>query len=189
LSVRAFDAVFDSQRVFRCLLRATARPGELVALPKAAVPPAEAVLLTLVDHEVSFCAVGEGAREFEERLSLRAGARVSSPREADFAFMLGEDRRGFLPLLKRGTLEEPASGATAVYAVRRLSMSRSICTVRVSGPGVPGERLLGVEGLADPELGEIVKTRSGYPLGVDVYLVDDRGMVVGLPRSARLEVV
>lgn len=183
----AFDAVFDSQRVFRCLLRATARPGDLVTLPKTAVPPAETVLLTLLDHEVSFCAVGEGAPECERRLARETGARVSSAQEADFAFVLSGDHRGVLPLLGRGTLEEPASGATAIYAVRLLSTAGGAFTVRVSGPGVPGERSLGVEGLANSQLGAMIETRSGYPLGVDVYLVDDWGVVAGLPRSARLE--
>jgi alpha-D-ribose 1-methylphosphonate 5-triphosphate synthase subunit PhnH len=150
--------------------------------------PHEAVLTTLLDHEVTFCAVGEGAREAEERISLRTGARIAPPAEADFALALGGDSGGRLRELKRGTLEEPAEGATAVWAVRRLS-DHGHLTLALSGPGVFGERTVRIEGLTASEVEAILLFRSDYPRGVDAYLVDGRGMMIGLPRSTRLRVV
>src|ERR1700760_4116363 len=56
-----FDPVHDTQRTFRVLLDALARPGQLHQLP-VAVPGAPgngwlaAALLTLLDHEVSLAA-------------------------------------------------------------------------------------------------------------------------------------
>lgn len=183
--MRAFDLVFDSQRVFRCLLQATANPGKLFALPPTGTGEMEAIARTLLDHEVSFCVVGDGARETEERLSLATGGRVAPPEEAAFAFVSGTG--GMAARLGRGTLEKPELGATAVYAVG--SLSEGDLSLRLSGPGVPGKRVLEVGGLDREEAEAIRESRSSYPLGVDVYLVDGAGRVVGLPRSTRVEVV
>lgn len=183
--MRAAGEVLRSQRVYRALLRATANPGELVALPRTGTEAPLDALTVLLDHEATFAVVGEGAREAGERLALETGASVVPLPEADFALALGGGFDGALGELKRGTLEAPAEGATAFYAVRRLS-ERGPLTLHLSGPGVPGERAVAVEGLAEGEVGAILETRAGYPLGVDVYLVDRDGAAVGLPRSTRV---
>jgi len=185
--LRAFDAVFDSQRVFRCVLQATAQPGKLFTLPPTEAAPPETVALALLDHEVTFCAVGEGAREVGQRLVRETGSRVVPLPEADFAMISGGDSDGAVLNLSRGTLERPEAGATAVYAVERLGTGP--LTLGLSGPGISGERTLGVEGLSSREAEAIRESRVDYPLGVDVYLVDGAGRVAGLPRSTRLEVV
>lgn len=187
--MRASGAILDSQRAYRTLLRATANPGELVGLPKSGDDAYELVLRALLDHEVAFSVVGRGAWQAEERLALATGASIVSPEGADFVLVLGGDSGGSMSCLKRGTLEEPASGATAVYAVRKLVEERGPLTVSLSGPGVPGERLVGIDALARDEIEAIRESRSGYPVGVDVYLVDGEGRLVGLPRTTRLEVV
>lgn len=188
--VEEFDAVFDSQRVFRCLLQAASRPGTLYTLPPLTLSPLEAVARTLLDHEVTFCVLGGSAAETEERLSRLTGARVSSARDADFALISaipGGDSAGAILELGRGTLERPERGATAIYAVEGISGSGPL-SLELSGPGVPGTRRLGIAGMAAQEIAAIRETRQDYPLGVDVYLTDGAGRVAGLPRSTRLEV-
>ncbi len=66
-----------------------------------------------------------------------------------------------------------------VYAVERLT-GRGSLTIRLSGPGVPEERTLGVEGLDREELEGLRESRTSYPMGVDAYLVDG-GLVARLP--------
>ena len=185
--IRAFDAVFDSQRVFRCVLQATAHPGKLFALPPTDAPHWEAVALTLLDHEVSFCAVGGPMVSAQGRIARLTGSRVVPLSEAGFALVAGGSG-GEVSRLERGTLERPETGATVNFAVGRLSNAGPV-TMKLSGPGVPGERTLGVEGLSVEEVEAIRESREDYPLGVDVYLVDGAGRVAGLPRSTRLEVV
>lgn len=182
---RTFDPVFDSQRVFRCVLQATAHPGKLFALPPTGTSPWEPLALALLDHEVTFCAAGEEFREMEERVARTTGARISPLPEVDFAVFSGDSGGGVLDL-GRGTLERPETGATAIYSVDRLSNAGPL-TLKLSGPGIPGERTLGVDGIAAEELAAIRESREGYPLGVDVYLVDGSGQLAGLPRSTRLE--
>lgn len=185
--MKAFDAVFDSQRVYRALLRATASPGEMVGLPFRGIEARESVMTTLLDHEVTFCVLGEGAREAQGRIGLATGANAAPVPDADFALIL-EGGDGRVSGMKRGTLEAPADGATAVFSVRGLA-ERGPTTLSLSGPGVPGERCVGVEGLPAPEIEAIRESRSDYPMGVDIYLVSPAGTVVGLPRSTRLGVV
>lgn len=186
--MRASERVVRSQRVYRALLRATASPGELVRLVRSATAAHELVLTTLLDREVSFCAIGGRAREVEERLVLATGARIAALSEADFLLVLGGGSGGRVLELKRGTLEEPAEGATAIYAVERLG-GREPLTLSLSGPGVPGERTVTVGGLERAEAEAIRESRSSYPLGVDVYLTDLAGIVVGLPRSTPVGLV
>jgi len=185
--LRSFDPVHDSQRTFRALLQATANPGEVYLLPEIDLAPHERILVALLDHEVSFCAVGKGARRVEERLASGTGARIVPLSEADFALFLGSPGRALLEL-KRGTLEDPEKGATAICTVNNIS-GRGSLAIRLSGPGVLGTRLVRVGGIAVEELGTIWETRAGYPQGVDLYLVDHGGQVLGLPRSVELEVV
>lgn len=177
--------VLESQRVFRRLLEATARPGVLIALPPASAEPETAVLRALLDHEVSFGVVG-GAEEEAEGIRLTTGARGGPARRADFVLVRGGDSGGEVAKMKRGTLWEPHLGATAIYAVGRLS-ARGPVTLALSGPGVEGSRTLGVDGLAASEVGCILESRADYPMGVDVYLVDGAGLVGALPRSTRVE--
>ncbi len=185
--MKAFDAVHDSQRVFRALLRSTSRPGEIVALPETGDGAVESVLLTLLDVEGTFCVLGpDRMRELEERLLGATGARPAPVEEADFALIPGGDSDGAMLDLRRGTLEAPETGATAIYGVKRLAEGGPK-TLTLSGPGVSGSRTLGVEGLSAEELEAIRESRAYYPLGVDVYLVNEAGSLVGLPRSTRIE--
>lgn len=187
--MRAYDPIFDSQRSFRALLLATARPGEICHLPEVGDAQAhELALMALLDHEVSFAVVGEGAQDAQDVLLLLTESRTAPLSEADFVLVLGGDSRGGLSELKRGTLEEPEVGAAAVYAVGEISDLAPL-VLRLSGPGVPGERTVGIKGLANAEVEAIQEARAHYPLGVDVYLVSREGSVLGLPRSTQIEVM
>jgi alpha-D-ribose 1-methylphosphonate 5-triphosphate synthase subunit PhnH len=190
-------AVFGSQRAFRVLLQATARPGEPADLLVARGAALKTVLLALLDHEVTFAVVGEREDEYgallESRLADETNARVASVPEADFLVVVGGKSLGALLEARRGTLEEPSEGATAIYPVVGLATEGPVpapgLELLLSGPGVRRETTLFVEGLARSEAGAIVESRAGYPLGVDVYLVDGDGLVVGLPRSTRVEAI
>lgn len=186
-SASEFDTIFDSQRVFRCLLQAASQPGKLFTLPPFECGALEALGRTLLDHEVSFRAIGDEAIETGERLAGITGARAVPIAEADFALISGGDSAGAVLTLKRGELERPEWGATAIYTVEELSNTGSLA-LKLTGPGVPGARTLGIEGLSATEVEGIRESRRDYPLGVDVYLVDGAGRVAGLPRSTRLEV-
>jgi hypothetical protein len=61
--------------------------------------------------------------------------------------------------------------------------------LQLRGPGVDGTRRVLVEG-AGRELFEALSgANSAFPVGIDTWLVDKEGRLVGLPRSTTIEVV
>jgi len=194
---RSFDEVFDTQTAFRALLMAMARPGRIEWLPwpvtevPAGLSEAYALtLMTLLDHEVSFCLAGTGdsGGEVEKWVVMRTGCKPAAPEEADFILVLEGDSKRCLSRAKQGTPEFPDRGATAVYQVAGLrsgqtSGTESGMTVRLMGPGVDGSRCITVYGLGSGEMDDIRSTRRDYPVGVDVILVSRQGEVACLPRS------
>lgn len=192
-------AAFDSQATFRALLLATARPGEPIGLAVEGGTAPEAALRVLLDREVTFAVIGDNSAETDVslagRLADETGAGVAPVSGADFLLVLGASV-GCLAEAKRGTLEEPSEGATAVCAVGRLGTDGGASadaladvSLRLSGPGIEGESTLFVGGMEIVDAEAIRQSRAYYPLGVDVYLVDEAGFVAGLPRSTRVEVV
>jgi alpha-D-ribose 1-methylphosphonate 5-triphosphate synthase subunit PhnH len=157
--------LFSIQRCYRAVLSAMAEPGTVTD-----VGGLDLILATLIDHEVRLARLGEPGWE-----------------EADFIVVGGGSSGGLLVEAKQGALLDPAQGATAIYVVDELG--RGPLALSLSGPGVgPGGRVLRVRGLDRAEVAVIAATRTGYPRGVDVFLVDGAGRGAALPRSTRLEV-
>jgi alpha-D-ribose 1-methylphosphonate 5-triphosphate synthase subunit PhnH len=180
------DPVHDTRPTFRALVDAMARPGTVESVP---VTPADhAVLATLVDHEVTIATEDD---RLVEALS-NAGRYEPAPLDtADIVHVSGPTD-GRITEAERGTLKEPSDGATAVYRVDGLAgaadeASEVPVTFRVTGPGVPGHRRLGVAGLPPEEADPITALGESFPRGVDVVLAAaDR--VAALPRSVSLDV-
>lgn len=191
-----FDPVFGSQETFRLLLDAMSRPGKVVSLPASPLNlPAPwptglgLVALTLLDHEVTHCATGAGAEALQEYLQYNTSSPAAEPAAAAYLFAHGNDPglAACLAELKTGTLEAPHEGATLVVAVSELSpvAGRSQLLLTLSGPGVPGERLISVAGLSTGVLVARAAAATEYPLGIDVVLIDQNGRLACLPRTTR----
>lgn len=188
------DAALRTQAVFRVLLTAMSRPGEVARLPPAETAAAarlvEAVCRTLLDHEVGFALAGTPPAGWDAATVARwTGSRPLPVEEADFLLVAGPATDGGLLRLRRGTPEHPDTGATAIFFLPRPlpdGYDRSAWTI--SGPGVPppGRRPLPQLGLADEEISALREACAAFPLGVDCLFIDPAGAVVGLPRSATL---
>lgn len=179
------DPVHDTQSCFRALVSTMSRPGTTAETP---VSPADhAVLATLVDHEVTCHTTDEEIRSaLADQGRLTAAERsdadivhAPTPADADAA------------ALTQGSLKEPSNGATVVYRVAELTPDPEAgdadVTVEIRGPGVPGTRRLGIDGLPEAEAAALVSAQEPYPRGVDaVFATEDR--IAALPRSTDLEV-
>ena len=176
----------QAQADFREALECLARPGRVGRVGDAAFPVstgrhAYSLLLALADQEVSIAVTGadETAGRFA---SLGTGSRLTEPDKADYVLCLGDPAQ-LLRELRRGTLEIPEEGATAIIAVQSLVSGRS-WTLR--GPGIAECSTLRVCGLS----GESIESRNAacteYPLGIDLFLVDHEGRLVGLPRTTSI---
>lgn len=191
------DPIHDTRETFRALVDAMSRPGTVRTGP---APMDHAVASTLLDHEVELATADRELREALEAAGRLTGA---DPANADVVHVTGEagDAGERIRAAPRGTLKEPSDGATALCRVDGLDADASTDddpvsdaravdynALRVSGPGVPDTRALGVAGLSADAADAIVDARSGYPRGVDVVLATER-RVAALPRSVDLEVV
>ena len=197
-----------SATTFRHLLDSLAQPGKLTRLGWPdfwGASPVDGVnlyalgaLQTLLDRETRAGLMLNGQWLSQDAplwkwLALRSGAGWAEPEEADFVLFCDGHSAGYLPNLKPGTLLEPEGSATAFYSVERLSdepiTGPTGLTLQLSGPGIADTRQLTVQGLNPDELKLIEASRQGYPLGVDVYLVDSNGQCAGLPRTTRISQV
>jgi alpha-D-ribose 1-methylphosphonate 5-triphosphate synthase subunit PhnH len=186
--------VLAAQRTFRALMNALSRPGLLAALPEgpADVPPgvdrhAALIAFTLLDHEVRFAAWGPRSQSFTDYVVRKTGARPAPAEEAGFLFAGGGDPAAPVALLPTGTLEFPEEGGTAVLTVEHLSADDlDGAVLSLTGAGVASAARVAVRGLADEALDAFMELNREYPLGIDAYLVDEGGRVLGLPRTVRI---
>jgi alpha-D-ribose 1-methylphosphonate 5-triphosphate synthase subunit PhnH len=194
----------SSQAVFRVLLDSLARPGNVLQLPAAAggrpamaagtgalAPPAGVgpgivpLALAVIGSKVAVA----GAPSWQERICRATGASAADIDEASLVAIYGAAGPADIARLRRGCAAAPEDGAKVGLACVELTEGgNSEVTVELSGPGVPGRVRLGVDGVGHAVFDALRAANSTFPAGVDVWLVDQRGQVAGLPRSTRLAV-
>ena len=161
---------------YDALMRALARPGEPYPLPEPGLAVAGECLL---DLDVGFFTPDARIA----RLLVLTGARATTPETADYLFLprIDPDAIGYAVKARSGDPLYPDRSATLFVGARLGSGQR----LRLSGPGVRGQRDLLVDGV-DPVFWYERERVRRYPLGWDIFLVD-ADQVVGLPRSTGME--
>ncbi len=183
------DPVFDSQRVFRCVLDALAHPGSVHELDIALTSPAPlsatatALGLTLADFEtpVWLQARAGGAAQY---LRFHCGCPlVAEPALARFA--IAHDALALPPLASfaLGEIDYPDRSATLLLQVEELSEGKG---VKLRGPGIREHAQLAVKGLPARFWSEWRENGQLFPRGIDAILVADK-RIVGLPRTTQVE--
>ncbi len=184
------DPPLDSQRVFRAVLQAMARPGQIQVLdrlPEAPAPlePATAALaLTLFDLETPIW-LSEDLRGAAARyLAFHTGApQMGAIGDARFVVIGRGDALPDLAAIDLGDAEYPERAATLIIQVKRLAAGTGR---RLRGPGIAGHVGIDVAGLDAGFWSAFDLNRKRFPLGFDTFLVADTA-VVGLPRSTILD--
>lgn len=185
------DPVLDSQRVFRTVLDAMARPGTIVsvdplpAAPHPLHPAMVAVLLTLADFETGVWLDDAAATEGTlAHLRFHCGAsRVGAPRDAAFAVIADPLAMPSLATFAQGDDAYPDRSTTMLIQVPDLG-SGPVWTLR--GPGIRDHASLAVSGLPPAFSGWVRDNHGQFPCGVDmVFTCGER--LVALPRSIRME--
>jgi alpha-D-ribose 1-methylphosphonate 5-triphosphate synthase subunit PhnH len=177
-----------SQAVFRVLLDSLARPGQVLALPEPDPGPGIVPLaLAVVGSPVAVL----GPPAWQQAVCRATGARPAAAGDASLVAIYEEaDAAAVIPRLRRGSALAPEQGAKVGLACRRLSAGcPGEVTLELSGPGVPGQARLGVDGAGRAVFDALREANALFPAGIDVWLVDSCGQVAGLPRSARQVVV
>ena len=179
------DPVRDSQTVFRVVLDAMANPGRIAPLPVLVEaqdrlgPSAAAICLALVDYETPLwldpTLASPGAAGY---LGFHTGAPMASgPETAGFAVLEGATTR--LEVFNTGSDAYPEQGATVIIQVPDLSTEGPLT---LSGPGIDGQRRLGVVGVPDRFWGERAAVNGGFPRGLDLIFCAGR-RIAALPRT------
>lgn len=186
------DPVLDSQRVFRAVLDALARPGHIIPSPVMPEAPrpltgvAAALALTLLDFETPLWLDADmSAGGVAEYLRFHCGMPlVTSPDEAQFALVTTPATMPALKRFNQGIAEYPERSTTVIVQVSGLTGGRAV-TLR--GPGIDGEARLAVAGLPDSFWPQWDENRALFPCGVDVIFAGPDGYAA-LPRSTRVEI-
>jgi alpha-D-ribose 1-methylphosphonate 5-triphosphate synthase subunit PhnH len=177
---------FDSQRAFRVLLDTASRPGDVRRLPLAGLG-AVVVPLTLADVETTIAVLG--APSEQARVLRATGATTATVDEAQLVACCGGTDATTIDRLRRGSALAPEGGAKVGIDCRVLRPAApGDVTLTLSGPGIDGTAVLGVDGMDGAVFEAIARADAGFPVGIDVWLVDGDGQVAGLPRSTRWEV-
>ena len=174
----------NSQAVFRVLLESLSRPGRVFQLPAEGGegPGIVPLALAVIGSKVAVA----GAPEWQEKICRATGAQPASLEEAALVAIYGKANAETITRLKRGSADAPEDGAKVGLACGALSAGgKGETTIELQGPGVPGRRTLGVTGVSQQVFEALRTANARFPAGVDVWLVDERGRVAGLPRSAR----
>lgn len=165
------------QAAFRQVMNCFAYPGRVSVLETEAEHALPLVLATLVDREVSLADPQALLDEDEHR---RLGAHLASPEKAQFVVCQGQCPPDFLPAL--GSLENPEQGATLILIADSFAAG---VRVHLSGPGIPDETAVCMQGIDPTWWQKREQWNSGFPMGVDMIVVAGR-QVLGLPRTTRL---
>jgi alpha-D-ribose 1-methylphosphonate 5-triphosphate synthase subunit PhnH len=194
-----------SQRCFRSLLEATANPGKLVALdePAALAAGAAVVALALADIDTPVAIAGDD--ELAAAVSEATRAPLVPVSEASLVALL-QPTAELVGQCRAGPAETPERGAKVGLACRRLMTKTEqepvtagslkagpggqppSVELRLQGPGVDGRRRVVVDGIDRAVFDAVAKVNAGFPGGLDAWLIDRDGQVLGLPRSTTIAV-
>jgi alpha-D-ribose 1-methylphosphonate 5-triphosphate synthase subunit PhnH len=188
LSPAFADPVHESQRTFRAVMNALARPGMTMPIAAAVAPPrpmssaAATVALTLLDYEtpVWLDSVLTAAPGLADWFRFHTGAPITSdPGNASFAFIADVPRTPGLETFALGSIEYPDRSTTLVLQVERFSGDESL---NLRGPGIAGTQVFAAAPLPNRFRQQLIANRALFPRGVDLILVAD-SEIAALPRS------
>ncbi len=189
-----FDFTFDTQKVFRNLMEAMARPLTQYSISESAnrfQDKNKAILAlgcTLLDNEVSFYVEMDSV--LQSTLSDYTMAKTSGIEEADYIITSSHLNYATINILlenaKQGTLADPQTSATFIIFCDTLNGD---VTFTLEGPGVNGiEKVKTTEYIA-----EILKLHSGqdyeYPCGIDLIFVSNDADIMAFPRLCKIREV
>lgn len=172
-----------SQVAFDAILRSLAEPGtirQLPAAPAPEVPAAAMVALALGDIDLGVAVDNDPTHPVARLLKAATGMNIVEQSGAHFVVCTD----GAVPVgkMRTGTALVPEDGARLAIAVHDLQTGTDEGIV-LSGPGVPGERRLHVDGIGDDVLEQLGQASGEFPAGIDTWLITTDGRIAAISRS------
>jgi len=184
------EPVEEAQAVFRLALDALAQPGRIQHItanhevPTGLGHAMTALLLTLADSDTPVWLPAGVDAAVRTYLRFHCGCPlVDTPECAAFVAVPAGLTAPPLAHMAQGLPAYPDRSATLLLEVAALRADAGVC---LSGPGIPTQRRLAVDGVPDDFWGEWRRNQQRFPLGVDVFLTC-ADQLCGLPRTTRME--
>lgn len=180
----------DAGDCFRSVLKAMSEPGHVVDFKdahlntsQALYPTTWAIMQTLLDAHCTTALSPELNTESVIRsLHFHTGTRlIESHQEADFC-LLNADEFELLTQLKAGSLQSPHQACTAIIQV---SDFHSGTNLKISGPGINGNKTIAIEGLSKAAIQKLQENHRRFPCGFDTIFCSAT-QFMALPRSTQI---
>lgn len=166
---------------FRSCLNALARPGTEQRLIPLFQSPLLAAASCLLFPEVSSFFQCDEDFKLVQTLTGSPSAPVD---EADYLFCDQADQK-ILVSMKIGHQQNPEDSATLFLSLQNGNTPRTEAVL--TGPGINGS--LEVTLPVDLNFLALLREINGnYPLGVDLFFMNEKGRLIGLPRTTIVEV-
>jgi alpha-D-ribose 1-methylphosphonate 5-triphosphate synthase subunit PhnH len=187
------DPVFDSQRNFRELLQAMARPAAprrlpvLPPSPAPIAPAAMAIVLTLCDAATSVW-LQQPDEAAVRHVRFHAGLKwMEQPQDADFALITDPLSMPPLDVFARGDARYPDRSASLIVQAAgiRAGSPAEKGANRFAGPGIADVQAVAIDGLPPGFWQQRAVLAAQLPLGIDLFFVAGQH-VLALPRTTRL---
>ncbi|MFE4810219.1 MULTISPECIES: phosphonate C-P lyase system protein PhnH [Bacillaceae] len=190
------DVVHDIQTVYRKLVTATSRPGTLVVLEREAKTLdvqmeclSSTILLarTVLDPEVTFKVIAKEGEAVSRMINQLTYSKPVDLPEADFIFILHdaseEQMKEAINKAKVGNLFNPHESAMIILEVPDVTKGDSMI---LSGPGIQEESFISLPNVS-AWLGVRNEKNIEFPLGIDMYFVDQQDRLIALPRTTQIK--
>ena len=198
--------VFASQELYRLVLQALARPGEIQHISNKILEGLslnqetsmssnvyiDALALMVLDLKISFYLPQKFLEAAKAGFYAKRQSAFTSADQADFIFMpaLDDCETDAILQAKPGTLFDPHRSASVFVAMQTLSNTADIETphqIILKGPGIKDKNTVFVSAL---EAFQARQARNDeYPCGIDMIFVDKDGNLFALPRTTELCIV
>lgn len=189
------DLVHDLQHIYRKLLNSMSRPGSIeninaigqkVNMQIDLDKNLTALLMALLDGEVSYCFVASADKSAESKINQLTYAVKTDIAQADYIILTNrateQQMQIALSEAKIGTLRNPHESATVIIQVAQLSNDKQL---QLSGPGIKDTQELCIQDDRQWLVYRNEKVQE-FPLGIDIIMIDNHGNIACLPRTTRI---
>lgn len=165
---------------FRCMQNTLSMPGSIEKVSPVFESNLLAIANTLLYSEVSY--FYDGNEEFE-LIDAITNAKKEEAANADYIFS-DELNEYLFNKGKTGTPKDPEFSATYIFKCKSFDGIK----VRLSGPGINGSKDTTLP--IDKSFVEFFNEKNSYyPLGNEVFFLNDNGELTALSRTTKVEVL
>ena len=180
----------DSQRDYRQLIAVLGEPGTIGQIDTVeAVPPVITVAAGLADVDVTVALLDE---VWQRPFLIATGATRAEATSAQHVIATSALSIAQLSQLCTGDALHPENGARVFAAVDGLGTTAGqagpgAAELRLSGPGIVGERRLFVSGLSVEFFDALMLANADFPAGIDLIMLTPAGQMAAIARSTHIQ--